>query len=183
MFASRSTRRSIGPIGAACTGPLRCVIITARAEKRDAGVMCPSFRATGDEKDLTRGRANSLRLALSGQLGPNALTSDDMYDSMALCVGCKGCKRECPTGVDMARMKTEFLYHYRQRHGLSLFDKLVAFLPRYAAIASAFGWLLNLRNKIPGLPAIGQLITGFAANQPLPAPGQIGRSAMMRSVP
>ncbi len=137
--------------------------------KRDAGVMCPSFRATGDEKHLTRGRANSLRLALSGQLGPNALTSDDMYDSMALCVGCKGCKRECPTGVDMARMKTEFLYHYRQRHGLSLFDKLVAFLPRYAAIASAFGWLLNLRNKIPGLPAIGQLVTGFAANQPLPA--------------
>ncbi|MEK9725604.1 MAG: FAD-binding and (Fe-S)-binding domain-containing protein, partial [Rhodospirillaceae bacterium] len=136
--------------------------------KRDAGVMCPSFRATGAEKDLTRGRANTLRLALSGQLGPDAFTSDDMYDTMALCVGCKGCKRECPTGVDMARMKTEFLYHYRKRHGLRLFDRLVAFLPRYADTASAIGWLLNFRNVIPGLPALGQWLTGFAAARPLP---------------
>ena len=86
---------------------------------RDAGVMCPSFRATGDEQHLTRGRANTLRLALSGQLGPEALASDDMRETMALCISCKGCKRECPTGVDMARMKIEFLHHYRKRHGLS----------------------------------------------------------------
>src|SRR3546814_7495884 len=75
--------------------------------KRDAGVMCPSFRATEDEQHLTRGRANTLRLALSGQLGADALTSDAMYDTMDLCVGCKGCRRECPTGVDMAKMKVE----------------------------------------------------------------------------
>jgi len=137
--------------------------------KRDAGVMCPSFRATGDEKDLTRGRANTLRLALSGQLGGDALTSDSMYETMALCVGCKGCKRECPTGVDMARMKTEFLYHYRKRHGLRLFDKLVAYLPRYAGAASRFGGLLNLRNHLPGLPWLGEAITGFAAKRPLPS--------------
>ena len=82
---------------------------------RDAGVMCPSYRATGDEQHLTRGRANTLRLALSGQLGPEALVSDDMRETMALCISCKGCKRECPTGVDMARMKIEFLHQYRQR--------------------------------------------------------------------
>ena len=86
--------------------------------KSDPGVMCPSYRATGDEAHLTRGRANTLRLALSGQLGPDALVSDEMRDTLALCVSCKGCKRECPTGVDMARMKIEFLYHYRKRHGL-----------------------------------------------------------------
>ena len=84
--------------------------------KSDPGVMCPSYRATGDEQHLTRGRANTLRLALSGQLGPDALVSDEMRDTMALCVSCKGCKRECPTGVDMARMKIEFLYHYRKKH-------------------------------------------------------------------
>ncbi|MDH3640450.1 MAG: FAD-binding protein, partial [Gammaproteobacteria bacterium] len=72
--------------------------------KFDANVMCPSYRATREEQHLTRGRANSLRLALSGQLGNDALTSQDMYETMRLCISCKGCKRECPTGVDMAKM-------------------------------------------------------------------------------
>ncbi|MDH3792421.1 MAG: FAD-binding oxidoreductase, partial [Rhodospirillales bacterium] len=110
--------------------------------KFDANVMCPSYRVTRDEQHLTRGRANSLRLALSGQLGPEALTSEAMAETMKLCVGCKGCKRECPTGVDMARMKTEFLYHYGKRHGLSLRDRLVAYLPRYAPRAARLAPLL-----------------------------------------
>ncbi len=75
--------------------------------KLQGGAMCPSYRVTKDEQHLTRGRANSLRLAMSGQLGEGALTSDAMADAMKLCVGCKACKRECPTGVDMARMKIE----------------------------------------------------------------------------
>ncbi|MEX2618184.1 MAG: FAD-linked oxidase C-terminal domain-containing protein [Alphaproteobacteria bacterium] len=137
--------------------------------KFDAAVMCPSFRATGQEKDLTRGRANSLRLALSGQLGPDALTSEDMHDTMALCVGCKGCKRECPTGVDMARMKSEFLYHYTKKHGLSLHDRLVAYLPRYAPFAAKIGGLLNLRNRMPALAKLSEKRAGFSAARPLPA--------------
>ena len=79
--------------------------------KFDAGTMCPSYRVTRDERHLTRGRANSLRLALSGQLGADALTSKALYDTLDLCVSCKGCRRECPTGVDMAKMKIEFLSH------------------------------------------------------------------------
>ncbi len=75
--------------------------------KLEGGVMCPSFRVTKDEKDSTRGRANSLRLALSGQLGKDALFSERMNDTMKLCVSCKACKRECPTGVDMSKMKIE----------------------------------------------------------------------------
>ncbi len=71
--------------------------------KFDAGTMCPSYRVTRDEQHLTRGRANTLRLALSGQLGPDAFTSDAVHETMDLCVGCKGCKRDCPTGVDMAQ--------------------------------------------------------------------------------
>ncbi len=82
--------------------------------KFDAGTMCPSYRVTRDEQHATRGRANSLRLALSGQLGPDALASRALYDTLALCVSCKGCKRECPTGVDMAAMKVEFLHHYHR---------------------------------------------------------------------
>ena len=110
---------------------------------RDAGVMCPSFRATDDEQHLTRGRANTLRLALSGQLGPDALVSDDMRETMALCISCKGCKRECPTGVDMARMKIEFLHSYRKRHNLTRRDRLIAYLPRYAPYAARIAPLMN----------------------------------------
>ena len=80
--------------------------------------MCPSFRATRDETHVTRGRANTLRLALSGQLGDAA--SGAMAEAMTLCVGCKGCRRECPTGVDMARMKIEVAYQQRQRKPLAM---------------------------------------------------------------
>jgi FAD/FMN-containing dehydrogenase/Fe-S oxidoreductase len=134
---------------------------------RDAGVMCPSFRATGEEQDLTRGRANSLRLALSGQLGPEALVSDDMRETMALCISCKGCKRECPTGVDMARMKIEFLHHYHRRHGLAARDRLIAYLPRYAPYAARIAPLLNLRNRMPALARLGEL-SGLSARRKLP---------------
>ncbi len=136
--------------------------------KFDAGVMCPSFRATEEEKDLTRGRANSLRLALSGQLGDGALTSHEMMETMKLCVGCKGCKRECPTGVDMARMKIEFLHHYTKRHGMTLRDRLIAYLPRYAPLASKFGPLLNLRDGVPGLARLSQAVLGLSARRQLP---------------
>src|SRR6516162_4939461 len=135
---------------------------------RDAGVMCPSFRATGDEQHLTRGRANTLRLALSGQLGREALASDDMRETMALCISCKGCKRECPTGVDMARMKIEFLHHYRQRHGLTPRDRLIAYLPRYAPYAARIAPLMNARNRVPSLARVGERRLGLSARRKLP---------------
>ncbi|MGH8679145.1 MAG: FAD-binding and (Fe-S)-binding domain-containing protein, partial [Burkholderiales bacterium] len=119
--------------------------------KFDAGTMCPSYRVTRDEQHLTRGRANTLRLALSGQLGTDALTSDAMLETMALCVGCKGCKRECPTGVDMARMKIEVMHHYVQRHGPTLRQKLIAYLPRYAPKLAIFAPFLNLGATLPGV--------------------------------
>ncbi len=136
--------------------------------KFDANVMCPSFRVTRDERHVVRGRANTLRLAISGQLGPDALTSPDMMESMALCVGCKGCRRECPTGVDMARMKTEVLHQRNRRHGLGLRDRVIAYLPRYAPFVAKFAALANLRDSIPGLPWLSEKILGLAASQPLP---------------
>ncbi len=136
--------------------------------KFDAGTMCPSYRVTRNEQDLTRGRANALRLAMSGQLGPEALVSPQMYQTMSLCVSCKGCKRECPTGVDMARMKVEFLHQYHQHQPRSRRESLIAHLPRYAAWASRFAPLLNLRDAIPGVAKLTEKLTGLSARRRLP---------------
>jgi FAD/FMN-containing dehydrogenase/Fe-S oxidoreductase len=132
------------------------------------GVMCPSYRATRDEKDVTRGRANSLRLAVTGQLGPDALTSDEMAETMKLCVSCKACRRECPTGVDMARMKIEVLAARAAKHGLSLHSRLVGWLPRYAPVAARFPWIFNLRDLVPGAAALSETIAEFSARRTLP---------------
>ncbi|MGE3346766.1 MAG: FAD-binding and (Fe-S)-binding domain-containing protein [Ramlibacter sp.] len=140
--------------------------------KFDTGTMCPSYRVTRDEKHLTRGRANTLRLALSGQLegvgAQDGLTSEAVREAMDLCVGCKGCKRDCPTGVDMAKMKVEFLHHYKARHGHTLRDKAVAYLPEYARWASRFAPLLNLRNRWGWLARLGERVLGFSARRSLP---------------
>ena len=127
------------------------------------GVMCPSYRVTRDERDVTRGRANTLRLAITGQLGPDALTSDDMAETLKLCVSCKACRRECPTGVDMARMKIEVLRARAEKHGLSLHDRLVGYLPRYAPYAARLHWLLNLRDVVPGAAQVSEAVAGFSA--------------------
>jgi FAD/FMN-containing dehydrogenase/Fe-S oxidoreductase len=120
--------------------------------KFDAGTMCPSYRATRDERHVTRGRANTLRLALSGQLDAEGLASDAVRDALELCVSCKGCKRECPTGVDMAKLKIEALAAHRARRGLSLRDRLIAYLPRYAPAVSSLRGLANL-GRVPGIDA------------------------------
>ena len=136
--------------------------------KFDAGTMCPSYRVTRDEQHATRGRANTLRLALSGQLGPDAFTGEAMAETMDLCVGCKGCKRDCPTGVDMAKMKIEFLAHYKKRHGHTWKDRIVAHLPAYAHLASRFPWIANLRDTLPGAPWLSEKLFGFSARRTLP---------------
>jgi Fe-S oxidoreductase len=136
--------------------------------KFDAGTMCPSYRATREEQHLTRGRANTLRLAISGQLGPDAFTSDALYDTLDLCVSCKGCKRECPTGVDMAKMKIEFLHHYHGRHGWPLKERLIAYLPRYAPFAGRFAPLANLRDRMPFLAWLSEKWLGLSARRSLP---------------
>ena len=140
--------------------------------KFDAGTMCPSYRVTRDEKHLTRGRANTLRLALSGQIdglnAADALASEEVKEALELCVSCKGCKRDCPTGVDMAKMKVEFLSHYKAKHGHSIRDKLIAHLPDYAPWASRLAPILNLRDKIPGLAVLSEKLLGFSAKRSLP---------------
>jgi Fe-S oxidoreductase len=125
--------------------------------KFDAGTMCPSYRATKDEAHLTRGRANTLRLALTGQIA-----FEDAKEALDLCVSCKGCKRECPTGIDMARMKIEYLAQYRKAHPPTLRERLVAYLPRYAPWAARLAPLSNLATR-----ALKSSL-GFSAKRDLP---------------
>ncbi len=132
------------------------------------GAMCPSYRVTRDERDLTRGRANTLRLAISGQLGPDAYTSDEVSQALSLCVSCKACRRECPTGVDMAKMKIEVLAARAAKNGISLRDRMVAYLPHYAPLAARVPWLPNLRDGLPGAAWLTQAALGLAASRSLP---------------
>ncbi|MCP1843051.1 FAD/FMN-containing dehydrogenase/Fe-S oxidoreductase [Bradyrhizobium sp. USDA 4524] len=136
--------------------------------KLEGGVMCPSYRATRNEKDVTRGRANTLRLAISGQLGADALASDEMMETLKLCVSCKACRHECPTGVDMAKMKIEVLAARAATHGLTLRDRLVGYLPRYVDLASRFAPIANWRNRSPLLRSLFERLAGISAKRALP---------------
>jgi FAD/FMN-containing dehydrogenase/Fe-S oxidoreductase len=115
--------------------------------KQRGGTMCPSYRATREEQHSTRGRANALRLALTGQCDLRGLTDPALHDALDLCLECKACKSECPTNVDMARLKAEFLHHYFTAHGLPLRNRVfghVARLSRWGSrLAPVSNWLMR----------------------------------------
>ncbi|MCB0129261.1 MAG: 4Fe-4S dicluster domain-containing protein, partial [Caldilineaceae bacterium] len=117
--------------------------------KTGSGTMCPSFMATRDEQDSTRGRANALRNAMAGRIPQQELLAPEMYDVMDLCLGCKACKSECPSSVDMAKIKSEFLVHYYHENGLPLFNRLMGLLPTINELLFRFGRpLIPLVNTI-----------------------------------
>ena len=134
----------------------------------DTEVMCPSYRVTRDEVHSVRGRANTLRLALSRQLESGAIAGDEVAEAMSLCVSCKACRRECPTGVDMAKMKIEVLAVRALGRGVPLRDRLVAEMPRYARLASMFAPVANLRNRVPALARLAERWLGLSAARALP---------------
>jgi Fe-S oxidoreductase len=127
--------------------------------KLGAGAMCPSYMATRDEHDTTRGRANALRNALAGRIPPETLFSDDVADVLDLCLGCKACKSECPTSVDMARIKAEYLVHYYRRNGLPLFNRLMGLLPQVNE--ALYRWAQ------PTVPLVNAALRSRAAHQAL----------------
>jgi FAD/FMN-containing dehydrogenase/Fe-S oxidoreductase len=138
--------------------------------KFDAGTMCPSYRITRDEQHTTRGRANTLRLALSGQLDGEDLAGEAVRAALDLCVSCKGCKRECPTGVDMAKLKIEALAARAERDGIALGERVIAYLPRYARALGALGWAVALRDRLPGAARVVERSFGISARRSLPRP-------------
>jgi Fe-S oxidoreductase len=143
-----------------CNGNGQC-------RKLDAGTMCPSYQATQSDRHSTRGRANALRAFIQGKFTKGDLTSPEMYEVMDLCLECKACKTECPSKVDMAKLKYEFLYHYQQANGVPLRSRLFGNIETINRIGSA---LAPLSNWVLGLPlnkwAQGRL--GIAPQRSLP---------------
>jgi FAD/FMN-containing dehydrogenase/Fe-S oxidoreductase len=129
---------------------------------------CPSFAVTHDERDSPRGRANSIRLALSGQLGEHALGSEEMVETMRLCVSCKACKAACPFGIDIPKMKAETLAAIRAAGGTTRAADLLARLPAYTDRARRWRALLALRDFLPGVPRLTERHFGLAADRPWP---------------
>ena len=174
LFRYRPEYRTVSlPTVASGTGGLFARNVEAcnnngACRKLHDGVMCPSYRVTREEADTTRGRANVLRLAMTGQLGPEGLEGEEVAEVLELCVACKACKRECPAGVDMAMLKAEVLHLTNGRGGMPLRERLFASLPRAAPKASRLPGLLNLRNRSRALSWLGERTLGIAAARKLP---------------
>lgn len=136
--------------------------------KTGGGTMCPSYMVTRAEEDSTRGRANALRMAFSGALPPAALTSERMRQVMDLCLECKGCTGECPSNVNMTRLKAEWLSRYHAEHGVSLRTWLFGHIHTLSRLGSAFAPLVNDVLRIPGVSWLAAHAIGVSRNRRLP---------------
>lgn len=131
-------------------------------------LMCPSFQATQDEFHSTRARAQSLRAIIHKKLPLDALTSQGMHDVMDLCISCKGCKTECPSQVDMAKFKSEFLYHYQEKHGYSLRSRLFGNIGLIQSCMSPFARFAN-HVSLWKMTKKGLEWLGISSQRPLPS--------------
>jgi len=159
-FFSYSREGNFASAIESCTGLGVC--------RKDDGLMCPSYQVTREEMHSTRGRANALRAAISGILPLDSLTSSQMYEILDLCLACKGCKAECPTAVDMARLKSEFLALYRTEHGVPLRDFLFANITKFSFYGSAFAAPINFISRMRGFRWMQEKLLGIAQERTLP---------------
>ncbi|MEN8172328.1 MAG: FAD-linked oxidase C-terminal domain-containing protein [Chloroflexota bacterium] len=137
--------------------------------KEADGTMCPSYMATRDETHSTRGRANALRAALAGILPPGSLTDERMYEIMELCVSCKSCKAECPSAVDMAKIKFEFLARYYEIHGIPLRARLFGAVPALSRIAAgAWAPLINALMGTKVVRVLLEITIGISRQRVMP---------------
>lgn len=135
--------------------------------RKKEGVMCPSFQASNDEFHSTRARAQSLRAIINGRLPIEELTGKGLYEVMDLCIECKGCKTECPSQIDMAKMKAEFLYQYQEKHGYSLRNRLFGNIPAISSLFSSVASIFNWINDSFPYKYLRELI-GITSKRPLP---------------
>ncbi|MFD1512326.1 FAD-binding and (Fe-S)-binding domain-containing protein [Halomarina rubra] len=132
------------------------------------GVMCPTYRAMDEEALSTRGRANALRGAMSGSLPADPTDDEFVEEVMDLCIGCKGCSKDCPSGVDMAKLKAEVEYEHHERHGVSLRDRLFTNVDSVNRLASTFAPLANTLKRLPGAGKLQEALFGIASERTLP---------------
>jgi Fe-S oxidoreductase len=135
-----------------CNGQGYCRKVTS-------GTMCPSYMVTHDERDSTRGRANALRNALNGRIPHEQLVSHAMHDVLDLCVGCKACQSECPSSVDMTRIRSELLYLYHQEHGLDLRTRAFGMMPMLSRVMTSNWVLARLSNAMLAIPPVAALVS------------------------
>ncbi|WP_424009315.1 FAD-binding and (Fe-S)-binding domain-containing protein [Haloferax denitrificans] len=134
------------------------------------GVMCPTYRASGEEIQSTRGRANLLRQAMSGDLSADEqFDVEFMHEVLDLCIGCKGCSNDCPSEVDMAKLKAEMTHEYHRREGASLRDKLFANVDTLSKVGSAFAPVSNWATKLPGARSLLESAVGITSEATLPS--------------
>jgi FAD/FMN-containing dehydrogenase/Fe-S oxidoreductase len=132
-------------------------------------VMCPTYRAAEEEITSTRGRANMLRSAMSGDMPEDPFSDEFVHEVLDLCIGCKGCKRDCPSGVDMAKIKAEVVHEYHQREGLTVRDRLFANVEDVLSLGSIFAPVSNWAMKLPGVGTMMEKTVGIARERTLPA--------------
>jgi len=138
-------------------------------QETTGGVMCPTYRASEEEMTTTRGRANMLRQAMSGDLPDDPTDEEFMHEVLDLCIGCKGCAKDCPSEVDMAKLKAEVTHAYHQEHGSSVRDRIFANVDALAGLGSAFAPLSNLATKVPGARTVLEKAVGIAPERTLPS--------------
>jgi len=146
-----------GKAAAVCIGNRQC-------QRVDRGVMCPSYRATLEDVHSARFRAATLKAALNGEFGAQPFVGPALAAAMDLCVSCKGCKRECPNGVDMAMMRSEYLAQRWQQTRIPLRERLFADLPLLTPWGVRLGWLFALR-RVPGVAWLIERWFGIAARR------------------
>ncbi len=132
------------------------------------GVMCPSFQATQDEMHSTRGRANLLRTMIAGKIMTKELAEKSVRDALDLCLACKGCKSECPSGVDMAKLKYEFTYHYYKSQRRRLRDFLFGYIGWLAPLGRPFASIINPLMDNPTFQQLGERMLGISRHRPFP---------------
>lgn len=155
-----------GKAAALCIGSRQC-----QKGAADKGLMCPSFRVTNEDLHSTRGRAAALRQALNGELGATPFIDGQLDAAMDLCVACKGCKRECPNGVDMAALRAETLaQRWAAGQPMPLRTRFFAHLPQWLPRLRALRWAVRLRNRLPLLAGVMERMLGLAAQRSLPVP-------------